>query len=251
MKYTENIQTNYSKKIHLIIYGNNVFNNSKKRIYKEAINSKFFNTVTIYSPDDLSKEFVDNFSDILNLPRIAGYGIWRPYIIKEKLNKIDDNDYLIYLDAGCTINYSAEKRFYEYIELFDNSEYGIISFQLSHTERNYTTKEIFEYFSLNMNSKEALDNQFLDGILIMKKNNHLINVIDKWLEVVYNNPLLFTDYFNNDQNDYFIDNRHEQSILSIIVKLNGSIILNDETYFENYHKNSIAINYPFWATRLK
>jgi len=251
MKYIENIQTNYYKKIHLIIYGNNVFNNSKERIYKEAINSKFFNSVSIYSPDDLSKEFVNNFSEILSLPRIGGYGIWRPYIIKEKLNKIDENDYLIYLDAGCTINHSAEKRFYEYIELLNNSEYGIISFQLTHPERNYTTNEIFEYFNLNVNSKEALDNQFLDGILIMKKNNHLINIIDKWLEVVYNNPLLFTDYFNNDQNDYFIDNRHEQSILSIIVKLYGSIILNDETYFEKYDKDSDAINYPFWATRLK
>ena len=228
-----------------------MFFNSKERIYKEAINSKFFNTISIYSPDDLSKDFVDNFSEILNLPRIGGYGIWRPYIIKEKLNKIDENDYLIYLDAGCTINHSAIKRFYEYIELLNNSEYGIISFQLSHVERNYTTKEIFEYFNLNVNSKEALDNQFLDGILIMKKNNHLANIIDKWLEVVHNNPLLFTDYFNNDQNDYFIDNRHEQSILSIIVKLNGSITLNDETYFEKYDKTSNAINYPFWATSKK
>ena len=36
-------------------------------------------------------------------PRGGGYWIWKSHIIK-KINEINDNDILIYLDAGCSIN---------------------------------------------------------------------------------------------------------------------------------------------------
>ena len=48
---------------------------------------------------------------------------------------------------------------------------------------------------------------------------------------------------------YFIDNRHEQSILSIIRKMGNPILLTDETWFPFGSKKSL--NYPFWATRKK
>lgn len=35
---------------------------------------------------------------------MAGYGIWKPYIVNQKLSEIYDNDILVYLDAGCSIN---------------------------------------------------------------------------------------------------------------------------------------------------
>lgn len=67
---------------------------------------------------------------------------------------------------------------------------------------------------------------------------------------MYTNPLLFTDYYNNNQQSYFKDNRHDQSVFSIIRKKYNSIILNDETCFVSYG-NEESLKYPFWATRLK
>ena len=178
------------------------------------------------------------------------YGIWRPYIIKKKLDEINDDDILIYLDAGCTINNKGEDRFFEYINLLKNSEKGIISFQMNHYEKKWTTKEIFNYFNIDLNSDIANSGQILDGILIMKKNNNLIKMNDSWLKVVYDNPLLFTDHYNKKQADFFIDNRHEQSIFSLIRKIHGSIILGDETYFVPFG-NKESLIFPFWATRIR
>ena len=65
-----------------------------------------------------------------------------------------------------------------------------------------------------------------------------------------NNKLLFTDYYNNNQYTFFIDNRHEQSVFSIIRKIHGSILLKDETWFgNNSFGNQESLKYPFWATR--
>jgi hypothetical protein len=238
-----------SPKIHLIVYGNDRFKNSKKRLYNEAIATGWFDTITIYDQTCLDNNFKKKFKNILNQPRIAGYGIWRPYIIKKKLNEINDNDILIYIDAGCSINPDGKNRFNEYIDMVNNSNEGIISFQMSHIEKIWTTKEIFEYFNVDINGEIANSGQILDTILIMKKNKNVVNITNIWYNVIYNNPLLFTDYYNyKNQKSYFIDNRHEQSIFSVIRKIHGSIVLEDETYFVSFG-NDISLRYPFWATR--
>ena len=44
--------------------------------------------------------------------------------------------------------------------------------------------------------------------------------------------LLVTDHYNKmEQCSEFKDNRHDQSILSLVRKKHGSIVLPDETYF--------------------
>jgi hypothetical protein len=48
--------------------------------------------------------------------------------------------------------------------------------------------------------------------------------------------------------DGFIDNRHDQSILSLVRKKRGSIVLMDETYFQPFG-NKESLRFPFWATR--
>jgi hypothetical protein len=244
---------NYFIMIHLITYGNENYNNSKNRIKNEAKLSGWFDSITVYGPDDLDDKFKLKFKNILQQSRIGGYGIWRPYIIKKKLNEINNNDILIYLDAGCSINLQGKNRFDEYIEMLENSNEGVISFQLKHLEKRYTTKEIFNNFNIDINGEIANSYQILDGILIMKKNKNLINLNNIWYNVIYDNPLLFTDHYNNNnQESYFIDNRHEQSIFSVIRKMHNPILLKDETYFGkgNFGKE-ISLKYPFWATRKK
>lgn len=234
--------------IHLITYADDNFVRAKKRICKEAENTGWFDTIKSYEPEDLSKEFKEKYKDILQQKRIAGYGIWRPYIISQRLKEINENDILIYLDAGCTINQCGKHRFDKYIELLNTNECGVISFQMPHIEKAYTTREIFEYFNLSLNSDNANTGQILDGILVMKKNKQLSHQIEQWNNVLNVNPLLFTDYYNGKQEKYFNDNRHEQSVFSIIRKMNNPILLNDETWFTPFG-NQTSMGYPFWATR--
>lgn len=240
-----------SQKIHLISYGNNRFKNSKKRIYNEAKNSNWFNTINIYGPENLSEEFKNEFNDILQKPRGAGYWIWKFDIIKKQLTKIANNDILIYIDAGCSINIQGKIRFNDYIDMLNNTNKSIISFQMPHIEKKYTCKEIFHHFKMDINSDNGNSGQFIGGILIMKNNYNSMNIIDECINVLRTDHLLVTDHYNKlNQCSEFIDNRHDQSILSLIRKKYGSIILPDETYFQPFG-NKESLKYPFWATRKK
>lgn len=234
--------------IHLITYGDQKYENAKKRICNEAKNTGWFDSITPYGPNDLDNKFKQKFKNILSLKRGGGYWIWKSHIIKKKLKEINDNDFLIYLDAGCVINKKGKDRFFEYIKLLKNSDKGIISFQMNHIEKTYTTKEIFDYFDVDLNSDIANSGQIIGGIRIMKKNKHLINIINLESKVLYDNPLLFTDHYNKKQADFFKDNRHEQSIFSLIRKIHGSIILDDETWFKIWSCQK-AKKMPFLAKR--
>lgn len=236
--------------IHFISYGNKNFNNSKKRIFREAIQCGWFNSVTMYNPKILDKDFVKKFKYILNCNRGGGFWLWKPYIILQKLNELKENDILIYLDAGCTININGKKRFNEYIDDLMQNKKSIISFQLPYIEDDWTIDEIFKYFNINEENMIRKTGQILSGIIIIKKNEESMNLIQKWYKTIIDNPLLFTDNYNKFQKkNNFKENRHDQSIFSILCKLNNVQILKDETFFNFGNQKSLI--YPFWATRYK
>jgi hypothetical protein len=253
--------------IHFITYGDDNYEETKKRLCSQARSlsdgtsddgtsdgDSWFNTITSYSPDDLDDDFKERFKNILEQPRGGGYWIWKPYIINKHLEKMEDGDILIYLDAGCHINPSGRERFNEYIEMLKNSEEGAISFQMSqHIEKKWTVKEIFEYFNIHKDSRDIIESgQIIATVRMFKKNSNSTNLVSSWLNTLYYKPLLFTDHYNKkEQSDIFIDNRHDQSVLSVLSKLYKTIIIEDETYFAEGFGCPKSLKCPFWATRLR
>jgi hypothetical protein len=238
-----------TSKIHFITYGNETYENNMNRIIAEAHNTGWFTTSTPYRPHDLSEDFRNKYNDILVRPRGAGYWIWKFDIIKQHLYKIDNDDFLIYMDAGSSINPNGKKRFDEYIDMLNKSNEGIISFEMQLQEKTWTTRQIFQHFNLDLNSDYGNSGQIVGGILIMKKNEKLLKIIDECFKVLTTNRLLFTDHYNDqNQESYFKDNRHDQSIFSLIRKIHGSVVLGHETYFHPFG-NDISLQYPFWATQ--
>ena len=248
--------------IHFITYGDSNFEKSKKRILNEAKEFNEFKTIKGYCPEDLPEDFKEKYKDILSMSRGGGYWIWRPIIIEDAINNINDNEYLVYLDAGCTINKHGKTRFFEYIDKLENSEnhYGILSFQMTNTngkgdiqkEKWWTTSNIFEYFGVKPDSDIGESGQYLGGVLIMKKNKHLLEYLDKFKKCILENPLLCTDKYNKDnQHEGFKDNRHEQSMTSILRKIHGSEVIDgDESWIVPFGGPE-SMKYPFWATRLR
>lgn len=53
-----------------------------------------------YTPNNISKEFYDYNKEILSQSRGAGYWLWKPYFIHEELLRLNENEVLVYADAG-------------------------------------------------------------------------------------------------------------------------------------------------------
>ena len=105
------------------------------------------------------------------------------------------------------------------------------------------------------NSNSYNSEQLVAGILLIKKCKNTEYIFDNIMKILYCNPLIITDFYNNDisNNNDFITNRHDQSIISLAIKEFGEnikVIPKDETWFEPFGNNE-SLKYPFWATRLR
>tara|TARA_B110000259_G_scaffold187847_1_gene243627 strand:+ start:4092 stop:5777 length:1686 start_codon:yes stop_codon:yes gene_type:complete len=255
----EKLNINSYKPIHFITYGNHRFKNSKERLLREAQEFGAFKTITGYGPNFMSREFLEKHKDILTQPRGGGYWIWRPNLLLEALNKIEDGEFLVYLDAGCKLNPYGKKRFYEYIDMINNTDYGIMSFQMSgnlgqgnlEKENKWTNREIFNYLNESTNGKNANTGQFLGGILVMKKNQHLLKIINLLIKALEDDSLMYTDHYNTNQHPEFKENRHEQSLFSLLRKIHGSVVLDGDESFMVPFGSHESMKYPFWAARIK
>lgn len=66
--------------------------------------------------------------------------------IKQELELIKENDIIVYLDAGSSINKFAKSRFDQYIEMLNNSPYGFLAFA-TNRGRTFITQELIDYFN--------------------------------------------------------------------------------------------------------
>tara|TARA_Y100000389_G_scaffold163662_1_gene167011 strand:+ start:74 stop:868 length:795 start_codon:yes stop_codon:yes gene_type:complete len=256
---------------HFISYGDHNFSASVDRIEQEAREFDAFSTVSVYKNKDFyDEDFRRRFGHIIAQPRGSGYWIWKYYLINEKMKEIQDGEFIVYCDAGCMLNSIGKARYYQYLDMLRKSEYGVLSFQLNSPEpdklleKKWTTRQIFEAVGVDGNGEIANSRQLVATVKIWKKCDHARLLLDEYRRVLDHDPLLITDHYNLDgQSACFVENRHDQSIWSLIRKKHGSLVLErDETYY--YFQETDAqgrevrnydlpgkFKYPFWATRIK
>ena len=85
---------------------------------------------------------------------------------------MNNNDILIYCDAGCKINVEGKDRLFEYVDMLNHNKdnYGILSFQLEFKERMYTKQKILDHFSVD---SEYMQN--MATVILIKKS--FVNLI--------------------------------------------------------------------------
>lgn len=244
---------------------------SLARIKSQAEEMGIYDEIITATEDDLDANFKENFKEKLKYNiRGFGYWCWKPQVILQTLNRMNDGDILQYTDAGCHLNPSGITRLKYYFDTCSNSEHGILAFQakpptfpleydgrklLDLSERRWCKEDTFLHFGVE-NRKEITHTQSIgSGIFFIKKNAHTIRIIKKWLDVYYTHFELVDDTPSKSTNcGDFIEHRHDQSIFSIICKLEEVDTISAYEYWYP-KKNSdqpdwdILVNFPIHAKR--
>lgn len=245
-------------KIYFVTYGNDKFKYSVKRIVKEAHEIEIFDEVISFSEKDLPLYIKS--SPLFSTSKGGGYWLWKPFVVKKILDQVQMGDLVIYSDAGNTLFKSEQWKnyisflknqdcvFFQYKENFD---YGWSKFDTTFNNspklKYWCKKRTIQHFE----NLFSCDEQWLEktkviaGFFLLKKTEDSINLVNEWLNSMLYFPSIVADVFENEkkeQVDGFSYHRHDQSILSIIVRFYESkskvLVLNEE--FETKIDNQVV-----------
>ena len=221
--------------IYLCSFASDDLKKSIVRFKKQAEEMEIYSNIKVYGFSDLSenkKVQIKNFKK-KKQNRLFGYACWKPEIILNNLNLIPNGAILQYSDIGCHFNSKGLSRLKDYLRYLNEnnilgfnytlpkqSKYNNLNYQ-EYFEYQYTKGDVFKYFNIGMNSKIVKTQQFWSGTIFFKNNDFTKNFVNQWSEACKKNYLIDDSESSLVNHKDFIEHRHDQSIFSIIAKLNN------------------------------
>ena len=246
----------------IVVFGNERFIKSRDRIINEASELKIFDNLIKETEkicqEEPFKKVIENYNK--NNPRKGNPGrgfyfyMWKPYVIYKNLLKLEDGDILFYTDCGMQIrnNKNNQDKFNNLFSLVTNNELcptGIATFITTGHPKNrkeiqYNKKEVFRYFKVLDNDEIKFSQQVQAGVTMIQKNDISMQIIKKWFDLTISNQELYIGDKRfcrkiNTESQYpeFKAHRHDQSVWSILCKLNKvNILTHDKNPMTQCHR---------------
>lgn len=223
------------KKI-FVTFADSRLSKSSIRLFTQAEQIGVYDEIFCFNEFDLDEQFVHAFSDKLSSKvRGFGYWVWKPQIILQVLDRLEDGDILQYTDVGCHINIFGRDRLLDYFDLTNQSSSGLLGFQafrpqlpLQDDGRNiptwidgeWTKGDLLDYFNVRHNPLIVDTPTIQSGVFFLRKEESTVRLIKEWLSVYYANFSLADDSASLSPNPKdFKEHRHDQSIFSILMKM--------------------------------
>lgn len=208
---------------------------STDRIMEQAKSLNIFDNVISKTEHDIATFVEKHKSFIQNNKQGYGLWIWKPKVILDTLNEINENDVLVYADSGMYININGKKRLNEYLNILQTKE--LITFSTNdYKARGYVKNDAI--MSYNPYFNNDLTNSCYAGIMIVKKTKRTIQLIQDWLDLCENYHFIdrspsseFRDLPHYDGND--CDSGLFNLCLSKYKDINNSIYPDETNVYYN------------------
>lgn len=182
------------------------FNLKTAKIFGKADEVKRF------SRNDIESDFLEKNERIFREKRGGGLWVWKPYIIYKSLLSIDENDYLMYLDAGAIYVDSI----YKLIRQIESDKTDMLCSSSILPNMHWCKRKLIEKYVKKIDVQTFFNSSLPEaGYLLIKKNNHSLSIIKEWLDLcqIYEN---ISDETNNEF-EFFKEHRHDQSVFSVVL----------------------------------
>ena len=185
-----------------------------------------FDSALIGNMNALDPLFKKQNAHILRNARGSGYWLWKPYVILKRLTELTDGDVLCYCDSSYRFLSNARKIAEEWLK--DGDIGACYNKPNDHkwkenTDRKYTKHDTFELMNVPRgNERERIKSttQAWAGFILLRKSETSLSFVKEWLQYAQNAQIITDSRSVMSREDpQFIDNRHDQSIYSILLKM--------------------------------
>lgn len=251
---------NFNQRIHAVTFADGNYCQST-RIQEEMKNCGYFDTFVSVNGNEIVDYFASSKNHAWksqNSQKGYGWYAWKSLIVYKALKDLNDNDLLIWLDAGMHIKPSMGSKVHEYYSKLIDSEKDVMPFRIKYTEAAFnkrdTVEEVIRRYPENAREILASDiYQFCTGAFIIKKTKSSLKLVKDWHEISIDKEL----HFSNDnpstsgpESTEFIDHRHDQSIFSLLCKLGpANIIVNNDNFADDETSDLTVFQPRRWRTK--
>ena len=226
---------NNGNKIILLSFASDDLNKSIYRFKKQAEETKFYDEIRVMTYTDLDTSFKQLLKKHISNGKKKGFGyfMWKPYLVKKILEEINYGDVINYMDIGFHILKENRKKFEDYLNFIYEKNNWILTFQYhsriyekfynisfpSREERKYSKGDLLDFFGFYNKSLITETPQYMAGCFFVKKTKNSMSFINEWLDIFYKRFDLVDDTVSKLKNlNGFIENRHDQSVFSLLCK---------------------------------
>lgn len=205
--------------------------NAQKINTKTALEVAGFDSVINYNKSCISGNFIEKHKEHFLYTRGAGYWIWKPYILLDALDKINNGDIIMYSDSGCHFIHSMDPVF----KRLEESKNSLLSFNLSQIEKEWNKRDCFIHLNCDV-PKYTDTKQIMSTFLLCKKNEFTYHIVNEWQNMMSIFHMVADEFISPSKNkNYpnFKEHRHDQSVLSLICKKNNVSFMEDITEWGN------------------
>lgn len=219
--------------IQLITLSNDLYKESREKLVQSAYAFGIENVVSYDFEYVKQSSFYKQNEIILSNKKFMGYWLWKPFIISESINKLDENDILIYIDAGSEIISSLAPL----IEICNNESDIIVCGNANDLNIAWTKRDCFVF--MECDTERYWYSSHCDASFMMfRKTSRSLEFIAQWL-AYGTNPNIITNLPNASglpNLPEYIDHRYDQSILSILAEKFEIPLRRVPSQFGNHYK---------------
>ncbi len=212
--------------INFVTFGSDSYYQGLAKKTLSRFSSIYKNSSTkLYTSSDLTQEVLENAT---KYRRGFGYYFWKPFVYNLMLTDSKDGEISLYFDSRSGISDKFFDKFILKIKkmnwfntFLQNEKYDIAAWQLTLEENHWTTGDIFNLFSLNLDSPHATTGQYTDIFFSVRKNNKTVAFFDNLQKVIEANSYICSPNDNKLENsNNFVESRYIQSLFSLMLKIN-------------------------------
>lgn len=189
-----------------------------------------FDDINLYNKEYLinDNEFWNKHKDfILNNKRGYGYWIWKPYLIKKTIDNLNNGDIILYMDADSAIKINEIDYLYKYLEEVQKTKIIVENNFKENIGKPHDLAEL-QWNKMDLINKLNMDINYLNNKIQTFANTIILyvceetrNLINEWYNIacdyhyIDDTPSIIPNHF------LFREHRHDQSILSLLIKKNN------------------------------
>lgn len=211
---------------HFITFGTKPrYDRALERIEREARSSGYFDTVTVYTQENLP-QLREHADFVAKNPRGYGYWIWKPMAILEQMRKVPEGDIILYADAGCSIctTHEARRVWNIWLDIVRTGSTHRIAFIEGHIEETWCKADLACLLGCNDDPTIMKSCISISTLHLLQNTEDNRALVQRWIDVcLLEDYHYLTDSPSRVPNaSSFREHRHDQSIISLLMKIHGA-----------------------------